>query len=216
MTLVALTALQERVAVLVAGLPESRDFVLAGGAALAAHGLLERTTRGLDYFTSPDDHQAVGRLAAALERACVRNGLTARREREAGAFVRLSVADTQEACKVDIAIDDRALDPVPTRYGPTLDPRELGANKVLAIFDRAAPRDFLDLAALAKRCALPELLALAVEKDSALDLDGLDRAMEQVRRIPAERLGLDEQGYRGLCSTVGRWQTFIRKSRDHD
>jgi len=30
--------------------PESDRFVLAGGAAMAAHGVLDRTTRDLDYF----------------------------------------------------------------------------------------------------------------------------------------------------------------------
>lgn len=40
----ALGPLQERVAALIAALPESEGFVLAGGAAMAAHGVLERTT----------------------------------------------------------------------------------------------------------------------------------------------------------------------------
>ncbi|MPZ70081.1 MAG: hypothetical protein GEU71_11215 [Actinobacteria bacterium] len=33
-------------------------------------------------------------------------------------------------------------------FGPTLAVKELAANKVLAVFDRAEARDFCDLAAL--------------------------------------------------------------------
>ncbi|MPZ89616.1 MAG: hypothetical protein GEU81_16445 [Nitriliruptorales bacterium] len=211
-----LTALQQRLAAVVAGLPEARGFALAGGSGLAAHGMLDRPTQDLDYFGSPHDREAVHHLAAAIERACAADGLDVRRERETEAFVRLSVTDGQQACEVDIAIDYRALDPVPTRHGPALDLRELGANKVLAIFDRAAPRDFLDLAELTKRFPLPQLITLAVQKDPGLDLDVLDHAMDQLQRIPPDRLGLDERGYRTLQTTVHRWQTHIRQLRDHD
>ena len=126
--IVALTLLQERIAALVAGLPEARGFALAGGAGLAAHGLLDRPTRDLDYFASPEDPSAVHALASAVERTCAEHDLAVRRERQAEAFVRLSVSDGSDDCEVDIAIDYRALDPVQTRIGPTLDLRELGAN----------------------------------------------------------------------------------------
>jgi hypothetical protein len=213
---VALTPLQERLAALVAGLPEARGFALAGGAGLAAHGLLDRPTRDLDYFASPEDPSAVHELAGALERACAEHDVAVRREREAEAFVRLSVSDGTDDCEVDIAIDYRALDPVPTSYGPALDLRELGANKVLAIFDRAAPRDFLDLAELTKRFRLADLVALAADKDPGLDLDVLDHAMGRLQRIPPERLGLDEHGYRALRAAVWRWRTSLQQLRDRD
>lgn len=212
----ALTVLQERLAALVTGLAESDGFVLAGGGGLAAHGLLERPTRDLDYFGPPDEPAGVHRLADALERTCIAEGLEVRREREADAFVRLTVQDAQDGCEVDIAIDYRALGPVATRHGLALDLRELGANKVLAVFDRAAPRDFLDLQELTKRFSLSELIALAAQKDPGLDLDVLDHAMDQVRRIPPERLGLDDAAYRALRATVHRWQSTVRQLRDTD
>lgn len=212
----ALTALQERLAALVAGLDESDGFALAGGAGLAAHGLLERPTRDLDYFGPPEAPEGVGRLADAIQQACIAEGLTVQREREADAFVRLTVGDGRDSCEVDIAIDYRALGVVPTPHGPTLDLRELGANKVLAIFDRAAPRDFLDLQELTRRFSLPDLIALAAQKDRGLDLDVLDHAIGQVARIPPERLGLDDAGYRALQATVHRWQTSVRQLRATD
>lgn len=74
-----------------------------------------------------------------MERACLARGLTVHRERVAEAFVRLAIADADEACEVDIAIDYRARDPVQTRYGAALDLHELGANKALAVFDALRP-----------------------------------------------------------------------------
>ncbi|HVL99319.1 MAG TPA: nucleotidyl transferase AbiEii/AbiGii toxin family protein, partial [Egibacteraceae bacterium] len=108
-------------AALVAGLAESERFVLAGGAAMAAHGVLERTTRELDYFAGPDDAAAVRRWAEAFERAALRQGLVVQQERSEPSFVRLSVSDGREQSEVDLAMDYRALEPVDTRYGPALD-----------------------------------------------------------------------------------------------
>lgn len=44
-----LTPLQERVAGIIAGLEEAKDFALAGGAALIVQGTIRRT-RDLDFF----------------------------------------------------------------------------------------------------------------------------------------------------------------------
>lgn len=211
-----LTPLQQRLTALVARLPEARGFALAGGAGLVAHGIVTRRTRDLDYFAHPDHADAVQQLAAAVEVACADSGLTVSRSRDAVTFVRLSVADEADICEIDIAIDYRALDTVHTAHGVTLDPRELGANKVLAIFDRAAARDFLDLAELTKRYRLPDLISLAAHKDPGLDLEVLDQALGQLQRIPAERLGLDDDELRTLRTRVHRWQTTVRQLRDHD
>jgi hypothetical protein len=208
---VALSALQERVAALVAGLPESAAFVLAGGAAMAAHDMLDRTTRDLDYFAGPDDAVAVQRFADAFEDAAKAGGLEVRRTRQAETFVRFEVRDGEEDCEVDLGIDYRALESVPTRYGPALDVRELGADKVLAIFGRAEPRDFVDLAELTRRVPFDELLALASAKDPGLDLAVLDQFMERVQAMRPGALGLDAESYRALVEQVQRWRAHIRQ-----
>lgn len=205
----ALTGLQERVAALVAGLAESERFVLAGGAAMAAHGVLDRTTRDLDYFAGPDDAAAVARLAEAFERAATEQGLAVQRERSGPAFMRLSVSDGHEQSEVDLAIDYRALAPVETRYGPALDLRELGANKVLAIFSRAEPRDFIDLARLTQRFAVQDLIALAAQKDPGLELEVLNQFMERARTLPREDFELADPAYQRLLAEVSTWQAAI-------
>lgn len=210
-----LTQLQERVASLVTGLPEAEGFVLAGGAAMAAHGVLDRTTRDLDYFGGPEQAAAVHRLAAAVEQAAAASGLDVRRDRQWEAFVRLRVADANDECEVDIGIDYRALGIVSTRYGPTLELRELGANKVLAIFARAEPRDFVDLAELTKRIPLRECIAVAAEKDPGLDLAVLDEFMARVHRLPRDEFPVDDDGYRALLRTVEVWRAQLGRQIDH-
>lgn len=213
-----LTDLQERVAALVTALPESEGFVLAGGAAMAAHGVLDRTTRDLDYFGGPDQTAAVHRLAAAVERVAAAQGLEVRRDRQWDAFVRLRLADSDDECEVDIGIDYRALGVVRTRYGPTLELRELGANKVLAIFARAEPRDFVDLAQLTQRIPLNECVAVAANKDPGLDLAVLDEFMTRARSIPRDEFDLDDSSYRALLRTVDEWRAELgrRIERGHD
>lgn len=205
-----LSPLQERLAALIAALPESAGFVLAGGAAMAAHGVLDRTTRDLDYFAGPKDAAAVHRLADAFERSAGRHRLAVQRERQGPSFIRLRVSDERGECEVDLAIDYRALEPVQTRYGPAFDLRELGANKVLAVFARAEPRDFIDLAQLTQRFPLPDLIALAAEKDPGLDLTVLDAFMERVHTLPRADFELDDLAYDRLLATVRDWQTQIR------
>lgn len=204
-----LTALQERVAALVGALPESAGFVLAGGGALAAHGVLYRSTRDLDYFAGPAETAAVQRLAAAVQRAAGQQGLRIGRERDTETFVRFGISDGEERCELDLAIDYRALPPVSTRYGPTLDLRELGANKVLAIFDRAEPRDFIDLAQLTQRFSLGDLVSLAQTKDLGLDLEVLVAFMARVASLPRDDFELDDGAYRQLIASVDGWRATL-------
>jgi len=53
-----------------------------------------------------------------------------------------------------------------TPAGPTLAPEELAGHKLLALFDRAAARDFADVYVLAHRFGKGVLLARAAEIDA--------------------------------------------------
>ena len=130
-------------------------------------GLIDRSTRDLDYFTVPGEEEAVMALRDALEHALDSAGLDHRRQRDLSTFVRIEVSDGEDVCEVDLAVDYRALPTEQSRYGPTLALEELAANKVLALFDRAEARDFLDLADLTEQYELQPLFALAAEKDRA-------------------------------------------------
>jgi len=56
-----------------------------------------------------------------------------------------------------------------TAAGPTLAPEELAGHKLLALFDRAAARDFADVYWLARRFGTGVLLARATQIDAGFD-----------------------------------------------
>jgi hypothetical protein len=56
-----------------------------------------------------------------------------------------------------------------TPAGPTLAPEELAGHKLLALFDRAAARDFADVYVLAHRFGKGVLLARAAQIDGGFD-----------------------------------------------
>ena len=65
---------------------------------------------------------------------------------------------------VDLAVDAPPDQPGSvTIAGPTFSPEELAGRKVLALFDRAAARDFVDVYLLAQRSPKSLLLARAAE-----------------------------------------------------
>jgi predicted nucleotidyltransferase component of viral defense system len=151
-----------------------------------ARGLIDRPTRDLDYFTAPGDEKALSALRDALERALENAGLDHSRQRDLSTFVRIEVSDGEEQCEVDLAIDFRALPAEPSRYGPTLALEELAANKVLALFDRAEARDFLDLAEPTRHFKLQPLFDLASQKDTGFD--PLSRSAFVVQPVHTRRL----------------------------
>lgn len=53
--------------------------------------------------------------------------------------------------------------------GPTLAPEELAGHKLLALFDRAAARDFADVYVLARRFGKAVMLARAAQIDEGFD-----------------------------------------------
>jgi predicted nucleotidyltransferase component of viral defense system len=164
----ALTAFQVEVARLFFSLPESAGYLLAGGAALAAQHLTTRPTRDLDLFTVPTTGD-VSRARDAFEAAANRRTWSTQRIQDAGTFCRLIVTGTEKLL-VDLALDSPPRRP-PTAsiVGPTFAPEELAARKLVALFDRAEPRDFLDVYALVRHFSKEELLTWAQDVDPGLD-----------------------------------------------
>lgn len=78
--------------------------------------------------------------------------------------------------------------PNPATNGPTLAVRELAANKVLALFDRAEARDFLDLVVLTRHFELQGLMDLAAQKDTGFDTAGFLEALASLQRFTSADL----------------------------
>jgi predicted nucleotidyltransferase component of viral defense system len=178
-----LVAFQAEVARLFFGLPESKGFLLAGGAALLAQHLTARPTEDLDFFTAPErGHVPAAR--DALEEATRKRGWSTERIHDSETFCRLVIRSDHGTVLVDLAVNAPPDSPPSiTESGPTLAPEELAGHKLLALFDRAAARDFADVYVLARRFGKGTLLARATRIDA-----GFDRAVLAVMLATLDRL----------------------------
>jgi len=164
-----LTAFQKEVARLFFALPESKGFLLAGGAALLAQHLTARPTEDLDFFTAPErGHVPAAR--DALEAAARERGWSTERIHDGETFCRMIIRSDHGRVLVDLAVNAPPDLPASvTAAGPTLAPEELAGHKLLALFDRAAARDFADVYVLALRLGKHALLARAAQIDAGFD-----------------------------------------------
>jgi hypothetical protein len=202
-----LTPLQERVARIVSSLPESDGFALAGGAALVIVGVVDRPTRDLDFFgpTAED----VQRLLAALDVALAEAGLVVHRERVSSGFARLTVTSDDDATDVDLAADARMRPVAHGPLGPMLSLEELAADKLLALFDRAQARDFVDVEALVERFGFDRLCDLAKEKDAGFSMGVLRDMLGGFGRFDQAEFGLDDAAYTQLAQQVDQWRAAL-------
>jgi len=127
-----------------------------------------RPTHDLDFFTSPGR----GEVPAARDEfiaAARALGWDLQIARDQPTFSRIQITGADELL-VDIALDATpGHSPVASIAGPTLDPSELAGRKVIALFDRAAARDFVDVFMLSSSFGRDELLSLAAEVNASFD-----------------------------------------------
>lgn len=204
-----LTELQRVVLELFFALPESEGFVLAGGAGLIATGLSTRPTRDLDLFGT-DLAIGIAPAANALEGTCIRRGWSVERIRDNTTFRRLVIRRNHEELLVDLAIDSPPLSaPAITTFGPTYPVEELAARKVLALFDRAEARDFVDTYALAAHFDLDHLADIAGHLDGGFTRELLAESLASHQRFPDDEftaLGADPDRLRGF---IDHWRTQL-------
>jgi Nucleotidyl transferase AbiEii toxin, Type IV TA system len=82
----------------------------------------------------------------------------------------MGVRSADAGVLIDLAVNAPPdLPPSATPAGPTLAPEELAGHKLLALFDRAAARDFADVYVLARRFGKDMLLARATQTDAGFD-----------------------------------------------
>jgi hypothetical protein len=178
-----LPAFQLEVARVFFALPASKGFLLAGGAALLAQHLTARPTEDLDFFTAPER----GRVSAAcdaLEAAARQLGWATERIHDSGTFCRMVIRSADAGVLVDLAVNAPPdLPPSVTAAGPTLAPEELAGHKLLALFDRAAARDFADVYVLARRFGKDALIARAAQIDAGFDITVLADMMASLDRF---------------------------------
>ncbi|MDQ3932884.1 MAG: nucleotidyl transferase AbiEii/AbiGii toxin family protein [Actinomycetota bacterium] len=109
-------------------------------------------------------------------------GLGVEARQDSPGFVRLQVSSEDEVCEVDLAYDARLREPQATSKGLVLADEELAADKMLALFGRAAGRDYADVYALLDRFSPSELM-LAATKDPGFTPRHFVEAIEALVRL---------------------------------
>lgn len=185
-------------------LPESEGFYLAGGAALIAQNAVQRTTKDLDAFSATAN---IRQAAAALEKEAARRGWRTERYRDEETFVRLIIGNDSEEVMVELCRDNEPLRPLHTTFiGPVLDLEDSAGNKMLALFGRAAPRDFSDVYELSRRYNREQLLCFAAERDLGFDRDVFRQMLRFLHRIDDSAIPIDDQEVLSLRVYFANWE----------
>jgi len=214
-----LDPLQEQIVRVAQSLPEARSLALAGGGAMLAHGFVDRLTKDVDLFTDRDVAEALS-VARGLRAALTARGLEVR-DGPVSPEHRFVVRDptSGQECAVDVFADGGRLQPrVTLDVGPVLHPDDLAADKVLALWSRARPRDFVDVAALTRRYDPRRLMELAAAKDSGFTLGTWVDALSAMGRLSAQDWARDgvEPAVAVQCQDLfTRWRTWLRHELDH-
>lgn len=213
----SLNPLQEQIIRTALVLPQARTLALAGGCAVIVHGLVDRTTRDVDLFTEGDADEA-RELCAALRAVLASNGLRikpAARPPHENRFIAVE-PETGAEMAVEVFPDGGRLRP-PTllALGPVLHPEDLAADKTLALWGRAEPRDFLDVITLRDHFGGTRLLELAAEKDRGFTLPTFLEALNSIKRISPQRwaaAGISENHAGVIHAAVEEWRIELEPS----
>lgn len=174
------------------GLPEAEGFALAGGAALLAHGTIERPTRDIDAFAgakagpTPGDVRPLSRVLATR---LSEDGWTVTVVRSHETFGRLIAAKDGEEVEIDLAVDSPRLFPTEVIDDiPMLAEPDLAARKVLAILDRSEGRDFTDLEALQATLGREQCVRWAKELDTGVTNEAIASSFSNLNRLDDSEL----------------------------
>ncbi|WP_089154079.1 nucleotidyl transferase AbiEii/AbiGii toxin family protein [Micromonospora sp. NBS 11-29] len=202
-----------RVALAAAG---PHRFVLGGGVAWAAHGLITRPTEDVDLFADVEGAAAAAAdgVRAALERAGYRvddadpGGLGEVFDGFEADLRDFVVSRDGRQIRLSLARLDRHRSPVVMDFGPVMDVRDLIANKTAALVNRREVRDYVDVAAALDRYAVTELLELARQVDPALDDEDVRAAGRYLDGLADRRFtryGLDAARVADVRRRMAAW-----------
>lgn len=161
---IILTPLQKKLLEFFADSKLAKHYYLTGGTALAAFHLKHRLSEDLDFFAktaAPLETLEKFCHDAAAELGLKTPTLTRLYDR------RIFIFPTEkEELKVEFTeYPYDQLNPMATISGVQIDSiRDIAANKIMAIFDRFEPKDYIDLAFLLKKFTLKNMIGDAQRK----------------------------------------------------
>ncbi|GAA3238044.1 nucleotidyl transferase AbiEii/AbiGii toxin family protein [Dactylosporangium siamense] len=197
-------------------------FALAGGHAVAAHGILQRPSEDVDLFA---DWQRRADFPAAVEvviAAYVAAGYEVEVDHRTETFSRLYLTDPAERSehhRVELVANWRSQPPVQMDIGPVLHADDVMAGKIDALYNRAAARDFLDIdAAIAsERYTLERLCELAEAVDAGFDRAVFEQMLRSIVRFDDEdfaEYGVEPAAVSALRKRVDGWRRQLLNVRD--
>jgi predicted nucleotidyltransferase component of viral defense system len=135
-------------------------FVITGGYAVQAHGLVERPSRDIDVATNSSIPMEI--VASQLIEGLTERGWKVRVIGIEPVSARFMVAgpESGQDCEVDILKEGFTRPPVDTPYGPVLSLDDVIGTKVRALADRGYARDLIDIHAASRLRSQGELESL--------------------------------------------------------
>lgn len=194
-------------------------FALAGGHAIAAHGIIDRPSEDVDLFADwqrrADFPTAVDAVIAAYED----EGFDVVVDLRLETFARLHVSQgaNPDQHRVELVANWRAQPPVEMQIGPVLHPDDVMAGKMDALYNRAAARDFIDIdAAITRGRYTPEqLCTLASEADAGFDRQFFAQMLGMIGRFDDQDFidyGLESAQVAAMREHFRAWQAELQSS----
>jgi hypothetical protein len=196
----------------------AHGFVLGGGQALVALGVVDRPTEDIDLFTATDG--AVPAAASAVRAALEDAGYTVVLEEQAAVeladvfegfelqFVEWQISRDDQRTELTLAHLPYTHEPMVLDIGPVMHLDDLLASKVAAAVGRAQPRDFLDVAAATSRYPLERLLAMGRAYDPGLTDEEFTAAARYFDTMPTSLFapyGLDATALAEVRARLTAW-----------
>lgn len=181
-----LTPLQKEVLTFFSKIKDSTYFLLTGGSALAEFYLGHRRSFDLDMFTS--EKELILPFSRTLEEEMKKQfSVTVTRRFET--FVEYEIGIEKESVKLQLAYESpfRLEPPIESPLGVKINNyRDLTTDKFLAFFQRAEPRDAIDLFFILKSEEFRKLTQQAAQKDPGFDLYWMAVALSRVIEFPED------------------------------
>lgn len=215
-----LTPIQKEILNAFPSIAENELFYLAGGTALAAFYLKHRKSNDLDFFT--DKENVILPFSFRLGKTLENKAFLLERSRGLNSFVEIAAKKGSNSTLIHLAQD------APFRFEPTktfpdfpgvrIDSLpDIASNKLLALFQRATLRDFIDIYFLVEEghFSADKLVELAANKDPGFDLYWLGVAFERINFFskdePDMLLLIKKCPYDALAAFFNGWRKEISK-----
>lgn len=215
-----ISELQREVATIALRAAARHGFALAGGNALIAHGVIDRPTDDVDLFS--DQEAGVAAAAGAVERALLEAGFSTERLDRMGDLEDVFegageglaewviTAPGGQQTMLQMAYFDRTRGPVTMDVGPVLDLDDLAGWKLVALLNRAEPRDYIDTAAALEHYTVDQLISFAKRLDPGLEERDFADAGRRLDLMPDRLFTVYKLGKRDIARLRERFAGWPR------